>query len=154
MAAVCGHGPSGSTCTNGSSAYARGQHRPRVGAAAPARAVTVARMPRGIGASTGVNDSAGRAGGLLDLRYVLVGADLVGRQVAHHLAAEQVRLGRPAGAGGAGGGDHDHVGRVGRAGGDQRGQRQGDGGRVAAGVGDPGRRRRSAARWPGSSGRP
>ena len=66
-------------------------------------------MPRGIGASTGVNDRLVAPGRLLDLRHVLVGADLVGRQVAHHLAAEQVRLGRPARAGGTGGGDHHDV---------------------------------------------
>ena len=125
-----------------------------VGVRRAGRAVTVARMPRGIGASTGVIDSAGRAGGLLDLRDVLVRADLVGRQVAHHLAGQQVRLGGPAGAGGAGGGDHHDVVGLDRAGGDQRRQREGD------------RRRRSsrcaatrsdaaiAARWPGSSGSP
>ena len=59
--------------------------------------MTVARMPRGIGASTGVNDSVRAPGALLDLRGVLVAADLVAGQVAHDLTAEQVRLGvRPA----------------------------------------------------------
>ena len=51
--------PSGSTCTNGSSSYAACSASRRAASVVPAdnRAVQVARIPRGIGASTGVNDS-------------------------------------------------------------------------------------------------
>src|SRR4051812_37706203 len=63
-------------------------------------------------------------------------ADAVGADRAHHLAAEQVGLGRLAGATGATGGDHDDVG-LDQAGGQRRGHRQADRGRVAARDGDP-----------------
>ena len=62
-------------------------------------------------------------------------ADAVGADVAHDLAAEQVRLQGLAGAGGAAGGDHDHVGGVDEPGGDGRGEGEGGDGRVAAGDG-------------------
>jgi len=59
VSTVRGHCPSGSTSTNGSSAYAA-THAART-AAAPTpgrtRAVQVARIPRGIGASAGVNET-------------------------------------------------------------------------------------------------
>ena len=88
-------------------------------------------MPRGIGASIGVNDSVtgsrAAAEGLLDLGRVLVGAaDLVRRT-----ARPSPRC--PAGIGLAdrpaprrpGRGDHDHVGRLDQAGGEQRRERRG-----------------------------
>ena len=72
-----------------------------------------------------------------DLGGVPVGAaDAVGAGVAHHLAAEQVRLGGLAGAAGAGGGDHGDVG-LDEAGGERRDDRERRDGRVAAGDGDP-----------------
>ena len=54
VAAVVGHVPSGSRCTNGSSAYAFAYASTTSAADASVRAVQVARMPRGSGASTGV----------------------------------------------------------------------------------------------------
>ena len=111
-------------------------------------------MPRAIGTSTGVkltrHRPSVRAGEVLhDLGRVPVdAADAVRRGVAHHLAAEQVRLGRLARAAGAGGGDHDDVGR-------RPGRRRRPGAsarrrdrRVAAGHGDPARaaQQRRAAR--------
>src|SRR5690606_9072756 len=55
-AAVVGHCPSASRCTNGSSAYAC-SHASRAVAASPVSlAVTVARIPRLIGTRVGVND--------------------------------------------------------------------------------------------------
>ena len=62
-APVTGHWPAGSRCTNGSPAYASA-NAPRSAlsgsglsaAAGVSRAVQVARMPRGIGASTGVKE--------------------------------------------------------------------------------------------------
>ena len=73
-------------------------------------------MPRLIGTSVGVKLTlTGLPGGLrqvLDhLRRVPVHpADAVGADRAHDLAAEQVRLGRLAGAARAAGGDHDDLG--------------------------------------------
>ena len=117
-------------------------------------------MPRGIGTSSGVKLTRDRrpsvsAGEVLDdLGGVPVhAADAVRAGVAHHLAAEQVRLGGLAGAAGAGGGDHDDVG-LDEAGGDGGREGEGGDGRVAAGYGDPAWRRASSSRWPGSSGRP
>ena len=72
-----------------------------------------------------------------DLGRVPVGAaDAVGAGVAHHLAAEQVRLGGLARAAGAGRGDDGDVG-LDQAGGDRRDDRERGDGRVAAGDGDP-----------------
>ena len=68
--------------------------------------------------------------------------------------AEQVGLGRLAGAGGAGGGDHDDARGVDEPGGDGRGERQRGDGRVAAGDRDPGGAGEQRRRWPASSGRP
>ena len=58
VAAVVGQAPSGRTCTNGSDSYAEASAPCRSAVETPgaSRAVEVARMPRGIGASTGVND--------------------------------------------------------------------------------------------------
>ena len=101
-------------------------------------------MPRDIGTSSGVKltDTASPvslAKVLGDLGRVPVdAADAVGAGAAHHLAAEQVRLGRLAGAAGAGRGDHDDVG-LDQARGDRGGERQRRHRRVAAGDGDPGR---------------
>src|SRR6202041_3947383 len=65
---------------------------------------------------------------------------LIRRHRPHNLGGQQVRPGRAAGAGGAGGG-HDHdVGRLNQAGRQQRGQGQDGRGGVAAGGGHPGRR--------------
>ena len=126
---VCGHWPSGSRCTNGSSAYAFAY------AARTRRRST----PSCSGARAGGEDAARHrhqqrreadptvpsveAGEVLDdLGGVPVdAADAVRAGVAHHLAAEQVRLGGLAGAAGAGGGDHDDVG-LDEPGGDGRGQ--------------------------------
>ena len=82
-----------------------------------------------------------------------VAADAVRAGVAHHLAAEQVRLGGLAGAAGAGGGDHDDVGL------DQAGGDGGREGRASRRSGSSRVRRSgvapaSSSRWPGSSGRP
>ena len=114
-------------------------------------------MPRGIGTSSGVKLTRDRA---VDERGEVLGdlggvpvhaADAVRAGVAHHLAAEQVRLGGLAGAGGAGGGDDDDVG-LDEPGRDGRGEaRRGDG-RVAAGHGDPGRAGAARSRWPGELG--
>ena len=99
-------------------------------------------MPRLIGTSVGVKLTlTGAPGGLrqvLDhLRRVPVHpADAVGADRAHDLAAEQVRLGRLAGAARAAGRDDDDLG-LDQAGGQRRGQREGHRGRVAAGDGDP-----------------
>ena len=85
-----------------------------------------------------VRRSRGAGEVLGDLRRVPVhAADAVRRRVAHHLAAEQVRLGGLAGAAGAGRGDHHDVG-LDQPGGDRRGQGEGRDGRVAAGHRDPG----------------
>ena len=95
-------------------------------------------MPRGIGASTGVNDSVRRAAGLLDLR-ARAGArrpcTATGRPSPRCRAGAASAA--PAGAGGAAGrDDHDVVG-LDQPGGDQRRERQDRRDRVAAGVGDP-----------------
>ena len=101
-------------------------------------------MPRGIGASVGVNDTVtgpgpGRGEVLLDLRGVPVdAADAVRRHRAHHLGAEQVRLERPPGARRAGCRDDGDVVGLEHAGGQARGEGQGDGGGVAARHGDAG----------------
>ena len=59
VAPVCGHVPGCSTVTNGSSAYAACSASCSTSVVTPStsRAVVVARMPRGIGASIGVNDT-------------------------------------------------------------------------------------------------
>ena len=62
--------------------------------------------------------------------------DAVGAGVAHHLAAEQVRLGGLAGARRAARGDHADV-RLDESGGEGRGDGEGGDRRVAAGHGDP-----------------
>ena len=99
-------------------------------------------MPRLIGTSVGVKlTPTGAPGGLREvldhLRRVPVHpADAVGADRAHDLAAEQVRLGGLAGAGGTAGGDDDHLG-LDQPGRHRRGHRQRDRGRVAAGDGDP-----------------
>ena len=141
---VCGHWPGGSTCTNGSSAYALRYAARASSAVTPGLrgAEQVARMPRGIGHEDGREGDADRAAGdgaevLLDLGGVPVhAADAVGADVAHHLGAEQVGLGRLAGAAGAGRGDHDDVGldQARGQGGDERERRDG---RVAARDRDP-----------------
>ena len=155
VAAVCGQLPSGSTCTNGSSAYAAcsaarssPRWRPR-----PAGRCTVARMPRGIGASTGVNDSVTSRrlppSALLDLRRVLVTPPtLYGDRSPITSLPSRCGLGRAAGARGAGGGDHDDVGRLDQAGGEQRRERQRHRGRRSS----PGSatRRRAGERGPGA----
>ena len=102
----------------------------------------VARMPRLIGHQRRREaDAHRRPGGLREvldhLRRVPVhSADAVGADRAHDLAAEQVRLGRLAGAARAAGRDDDDVG-LDQAGRQGRGHRQGDRRRVAAGDGDP-----------------
>ena len=117
------------------------------------RAVDVARMPRGIGARVGVNDSVtgspdAAAQRLLHLRCVLVdAAGLVGAHRAHDLAGEQRRRGRAAGAGRAGRRDDHEVVGLDEAGAQQRRQADGDRGGVAAGVGDA---RRAGQRGAGS----
>ena len=85
----------------------------------------------------GRHGQAERTGRLLDLGHVLVGADLVRRQVPHHLGAEQVPLGRAAGAAGAARGHDDDIGGVDQAGRDERGQGEDDRGGVATAVGHP-----------------
>ena len=59
VAAVCGQRPAGSRWTKGSSPYAAAIAARTAASSTPgrSRAVQVARMPRGMGASTGVNDS-------------------------------------------------------------------------------------------------
>ena len=99
-------------------------------------------MPRDIGTSIGVKLT--RTGSsvrppevLHDLRRVPVdAADAVRRGVAHHLAAEQVRLRRLAGAAGARRGDHHDVRRH-QPGRDRGRHGEGRDRRVAAGYGDP-----------------
>ena len=117
-------------------------------------------MPRGIGTSSGVKLTRTVAVGRGRTRFWMISGVCrctpptpYAAGAAHHLAAEQVRLGGLAGAAGAGGGDHDDVG-LDQAGGDRG--REGERGdrRVAAGYGDPAWRRAAASRWPGSSGRP
>jgi hypothetical protein len=76
---------------------------------------------------------------LADLGRVPVGAaHAVRTGGAHHLGAQQVRLGGLAGPGGARGGDHHDGGGVDDAGGHGRRQRQRGDGRVAARDRDPG----------------
>ena len=102
-------------------------------------------MPRGIGTSTGVKLTrtvvVGEAGEVLDDlgRVPVRPAHAVRRGRAHHLAAEQVRLGRLAGTAGAGGRDDHEVVGLDEAGGDGRREGQRGDGRVAAGDRDPAR---------------
>ena len=117
------------------------------------RAVLVARMPRGIGASTGVNDSVTStpAAAVSDCSisgvcWCTPPALYVDRAPMTSLACRCCR-GGAAGARRTGGGDHDDVGRLDQAGCEQRreGQRHRRG--VAARVGHPARTRQ---RGPGA----
>ena len=113
------------------------------------RAVQVARIPRDIGASVGVNSIETGCPGceaqrLLHLGGVLMGAaHLVRAHRAHDLARQQAVAGLAAGAGGAGGGHDDDVLRLHQVRGQQGSQGQGDRRRVAAGVRYPRSRRRA-----------
>ena len=71
---------------------------------------------------------------------MLMVTDLVRPQVAHHLAAHEVFLGRPTGAGGATGRDDDDVVALDQAGIDERRQPQDRRRRIAAGSGHSRRR--------------
>ena len=84
-------------------------------------------MPRGIGASTGVNDSvAAPPAGLLDLGRVLVGGRPCRRDRSPITSLpSRCGLRGPAGAGGAGGGDDDDVVGLDEAGGEQRARARG-----------------------------
>ena len=96
---VCGHWPAGSRCTNGSSAYALAYACWRSSAVTPSRsgAEAVARIPRGIGTSSGVKlTETGRVGQsparfcAISGRVPVRPADGVRRGAAHHLAGQQV----------------------------------------------------------------
>ena len=165
---VRGHWPSGSRWTNGSSAYAVSQASrtlagvgagPEPGRAGGEDAAGHRREGRGERDRDTGSPAAAREV-LLDLGGVPVpAADAVGRHRAHHLRAEQVRLERPCPAPEVPrGGDDDDVVGLEQPGGEAGREREGDGGRVAAGDGDPRAHpsgaRAAAAAGQGSSGRP
>ena len=137
------------------------RHRGRLPSVTPGLigADAVARMPRDIGARTGVKltltgSSVRVARFCVDLRSVPMHPDAVRRRRAHHLRAHQVRFGALACSGRAGDRHDDDPGGVDESG--LRRQAQGPGSRLWGSSPGPRScgRRSAASRWPGQLGQP